>query len=236
MSGLSIQQLEALAALSTPTVANAIETFKLRLRNEGYINDTLKCRFPALGSMVGYAVTMKMHTDGPPPRGSTYPNRSDWWDTIALLPNPKIMVIQDADKYVGAGSLAGEVHGAIFKALGCIGIVTNGAVRDLDALDAMGLHTYSGYVSPSHAYAHIIDVGNPVEICGHKIKSGDLLHGDKHGIVNIPHDIAADIHIASLQILQHERRIIDYCSSPDFSLDVLREMVVAFNNINTGDI
>jgi regulator of RNase E activity RraA len=146
------------------------------------------------------------------------------------------MVIQDADKYIGVGSLAGEVHGAIFKALGCIGIVTNGAVRDLDALETLGLHVYSGYLSPSHAYAHIIDVGEPVELFDHMIRSGDLLHGDQHGIVNIPSKIAPDVHIAALSIIQHERRIIEFCSSKDFSIDKLREMVVAFKDLNTGDI
>jgi regulator of RNase E activity RraA len=145
------------------------------------------------------------------------------------------MVIQDADKYIGVGSLAGEVHGAIFKKLGCIGIVTNGAVRDLCALNAMEMHVYSGHLSPSHAYAHIIDVGAPVELFGHTIKSGDLLHGDRHGIVSIPLSIAADVHIAALKLLQHESRIIEFCNAPDFSIEKLREMVAAFNDINTGE-
>ncbi len=184
--------------------------------------------------MVGYAVTMRMRTDGPPPKGSTYPNRNDWWDMIASLPSPKIMVIKDDDKYVGVGSLAGEVHGAIFKALGCTGIVTNGAVRDLEALGKIGLHVYSGSLSPSHAYAHMIDVGEPVELFGHTIKSGDLLHGDQHGIVNIPHHIAPNVHLAALKILQHEREIVEFCTSPEFSIEKLREMVGAFNSLNTG--
>lgn len=230
------QQLEALATLSTPTVANAIESFKIRLRNEGYINNAALNQLPKAQPMVGYAVTIKMRTDGPPPKGSTYPNRSDWWDMIASLPSPKIMVIQDADKYIGVGSLAGEVHGAIFKALGCIGIVTNGAVRDLDALQAMNLHVYSGHLSPSHAYAHIIDVGEPVELFGHTIRSGDLLHGDRHGIVNIPHYIAENVHGAALKMLQHERRIIDFCSAENFSIGKLRELVSALNDLNTGEI
>lgn len=234
MNPLTAQQLEALAALSTPTVANAIETFKIRLRNEGFINNVIANRLPKLQPMVGYAVTMRMRTDGPPPKGSTYPNRSDWWDTIAALPNPKIMVIEDADKYVGVGSLAGEVHGAIFKRLGCIGIVTNGAVRDLDALEAMRLHVYSGHLSPSHAYAHIIDVGGPVELYGVRIQSGDLLHGDQHGIVTIPHGIAANVHIAALKILQHERKILEFCAAEDFSIEKLRELVIAMNDLNTG--
>ncbi len=236
MTQLTEQEMRALQSLDTPTVANAIETFRLRLRNEGYINSAAVNHFPRAKPMLGYAVTMKMHTDGPPHKGSTYPDRSDWWDTIASLPNPKVMVLQDADKYVGIGSLAGEIHASIFKALGCTGIVTNGAVRDLAALDASGLHVYSGHISPSHAYAHIISVGAPVELYGQTIHSGDLLHGDAHGIVIIPPEIAAAIPVAAATIREHERAIIDFCASPDFSVQRLREMVVAFNNINTGDI
>lgn len=232
---LSDAQFEALASLSTPTVANAIETFKVRLRTEGYANGTIINRLPKPLPMLGYAVTMKMRMDGPPTKGMSYPDRSDWWDTVASLPNPKVLVIQDEDKPAGIGSTAGEIHGAIFRALGCIGIVTNGAVRDLEALDAMHMHVFSGSLCPSHAYAHIVNIGMPVEIGGLTIESGDLLHGDRHGLVNIPRSIAPEIHIAALKILQHERNVIQLCTSPDFSIDKLRRTVATINKLNTGE-
>ncbi len=231
---LTAVELEALSKLTTPTVSNAIETFKIRLRDEGYINNEMICRLPKPKPMIGYAVTMKMRTDGPPSKGMAYPNRNDWWDMVAALPSPKILVIQDTNKHTGLGSVAGEVHGAIFKALGCVGIVTNGAVRDLEALEAMNMHIYSSSLSPSHAYAHIVEVGGPVELFGHTITSGDLLHGDQHGIVNVPLSIAARVPQAALQILQHEQRIIHFCSSPEFNIATLRELVENFTSANEG--
>lgn len=225
---LTSAELETLAALSTPTVCNAIEAFNIRLRNEGYMDGTIVNRLPKLQSMVGYAVTVQMRTDKPPVKGFSYPDRSDWWDLIASSPSPRIIVIQDTDKLPGAGSVTGEIHASIFKALGCIGIVTNGAVRDLDAIDAMQLYVYSGSVVPSHAYAHIIDIGMPVEIGNMTIENGELLHGDRHGIVKIPLKIASDLHAAALKILNRERSISRFCNSPEFSVQKLREMVTAW--------
>ncbi|MDE3017009.1 MAG: RraA family protein [Pseudomonadota bacterium] len=222
---LTSDQLAALAALSTPTVCNAIETFNVRLRNEGYMDGSIINRTPQLAPMVGYAVTVRMRTDKPPVKGFTYSDRNDWWDAIVELPHPRIIVIQDMDRIQGAGSVAGEIHAAIFKALGCVGIVTNGAVRDLDELEAMEMHTYSGGIVPSHAYAHIIDIGVPVEVGNMMIENGDLLHGDRHGIVNIPSEITPDIHVMALKILARERTVTNLCASPEFSIEKLRRLV-----------
>jgi len=222
---ITAAELEMLAALSTPAVCNAIETFNIRLRNEGYMDGSIMNRLPKLQPMIGYAVTVRMRTDKPPVKGFTYPDRNDWWDMIAASPGPKIIVIQDTDKLPGAGSVTGEVHASVFKALGCVGIVTNGAVRDLDALDAMKMHVYSGSVVPSHAYAHVVDIGVPVQIGNMTIENGELLHGDRHGIVKIPLAVAADIPAAALEILNRERGIVSFCASPEFSVEKLREMV-----------
>lgn len=222
---LSAAELEALVALSTPTVCNAIETFNIQLRNEGYVDGSIINRLPKLQPMVGYAVTVKMRTDKPPVRGFSYPDRNDWWDMIAASPAPRIIVIEDTDRRPGVGSVAGEIHASIFKALGGIGIVTNGAVRDLDALAGLDLHVYSGNVVPSHGYAHIVDIGMPVAIGNMSIETGDLLHGDRNGIAKIPLKIAADIHLAARTILNREREVTRFCGSAEFSIGELREMV-----------
>lgn len=228
MTTLTQKDIEILEAIDSPTVANVIETYNLRLRNEGYTDGTIKNRLPKLQSMVGYAFTMQMRTTKPPVKGLYYPDRSDWWDILAALPKPRILVIQNTDDNPMQGSVAGGVHGSIFKALGCIGIVTNGAVRDLPSLDAMHLYVYSGSVVPSHAYSHIIDVGVPINIGGLEIKNGDLLHGDVHGIVNIPHNIAHEIPDAAIKVMKHEREIQQFCNSDSFSIEKLRRMIQKF--------
>lgn len=233
-STITAGEVQSLAAFSTPTICNAIERFNLRLRNEGYMNGTLVNRRPKVQPMVGYAITVQMRAEKPPVKGFSYPDRNDWWDIIANSPSPKIIVIQDTDTQPGVGSVTGEVHAAIFKALGCVGIVTNGAVRDLDALEALNMHIYAGSVSPSHAYAHIADIGKPVVIGSMSVQTGDLLHGDQHGIVNIPSAIVQDIPKMAHAILEHEHSITDFCASSGFSIPALRGLVKAINEESVG--
>ena len=130
-SPLSPSELHALRLLDSCVVANAIETFHERLRNEGFANGSVHCLFPELAPMVGYAATLKVRGSAPPTTGGLYSDRTDWWDYILSLPFPRVIVVQDVATRVGLGSFLGEVHMNILKALGCIGAVTNGSVRDL---------------------------------------------------------------------------------------------------------
>lgn len=225
MPHLSETQLEQLKALTTPAVANAIESFNLRLRNEGYTDRAILSRYARNESMLGYAITAKMRTSAPPMRGTHYPDRNDWWSLLQEAHAPKVIVIEDIDRIPGSGSVCGGMHGTIFKALGCVGIITNGAVRDLTELEAQQLHVYSGSLSPSHAYAHIAEVNTPVEVGGLRISPGDLLHGDRHGIVSVPLSIASGIPARALEQREHERTIIDYCKTTGLSLEKLRQLV-----------
>src|SRR5215831_5417572 len=136
-SKLSNARLEALRQLDSCTVSNAIETFNLRLRNEGFADSSIRCIFPALPSMVGYAVTCRIRCSGPPPKGHSYLDRMDWWNHVQTVAEPRVVVIQDIDHNPGLGSFLGEVHISILKALKCVGAVTNGAVRDLAAVEAI---------------------------------------------------------------------------------------------------
>lgn len=225
----SSELLETLQRFSTPTISNAIETFKVRLRNEGYMDASIINRIAQNQSMIGYAITMRMRTDAPPMRGLYYSDRNDWWEKLGNFARPSIIVMEDMSENPGKGSVAGEIHAAIFKALGCIGIITNGAVRDLNELAALHMHIYSGSISPSHAYAHIVDIGTPVQMGGMAINNGDLLHGDGHGITKVPQDIAKDIPTVAESILRHEKAITGLCASSDFSIEKLRRLLTPVN-------
>ena len=113
----------------------------------------------------------------------------------------------------------------ILRALQCTGVVTNGSVRDIPAAEKAGFHFFAGSVSVSHAYVHIVEIGTPVEIAGLKVKSGDLLHGDLHGVQSIPLDIAPQIPAVAAKLGAREQEIISVCRSPDFSLEKLRAAV-----------
>jgi 4-hydroxy-4-methyl-2-oxoglutarate aldolase len=218
---LSATDLEKLSALDTCTVSNAIERLNVRLRNEGFISGTGRCRFPNLSPMLGYAATGRIRTGSPPMTHRCYHDRMDWWNYVASLPEPRVMVLQDVDPKPALGAFVGVVHAAIGLALRCVGCVTNGAVRDLPAVEALGFHLFAGSLAVSHSYAHIIEFGEPVDIGGLKIRPGDLVHGDRHGVLTIPAEIAAAIPVEAAKMLAEERELTEFCASPEFSLEEL---------------
>jgi 4-hydroxy-4-methyl-2-oxoglutarate aldolase len=213
--------LEKIRGLDTCSVANAIERLNVRLRNEGFSAGALRCHFPEFPPMLGYAVTGRIRSSSPPMTGRGYYDRMDFWSYVATVQEPRVIVLQDVDQVPGFGAFVGEVHTSIAMALKCVGCVTNGAVRDLPEVRALGFHLFSGSVAVSHAYSHLIDFGEPVEIGGLKIMSGDLIHGDCHGIQCIPLEAASEIPQEAARIQNAERELIEFCRSPQFSLDGL---------------
>jgi regulator of RNase E activity RraA len=218
-------QLEILRRLDACTLANAIETFHARLRNEGFTDNSVHCQFPQLPPLLGYAATVKVRGSAPPTAERDYPDRTDWWDYILSLPAPRVVVVQDVATKVGLGSLLGAVHVNILRAFDCAGAVTNGAVRDLPAAEKLGFQLFAGSVSVSHAYVHIVEFGTPVEIGGLKIHSGDLMHGDLHGVQTIPAAIAVKVPLAAAEIIAREQELIALCQSKDFSVEKLRAAI-----------
>jgi 4-hydroxy-4-methyl-2-oxoglutarate aldolase len=212
--------LARLRTYTTPTLANAIETFNVRPRTAGFTAGRIRCVFPELGPMVGYAVTATCRAAAaPPPEAQA--RRAALWRAIEAVPAPRIVVIQDLDEPAGVGAFWGEVQSTIHHALGCAGTVTNGGVRDLDEVRALGFHFFAGSVVVSHAYVHLVDVGGPVEIDGLPVRAGDLLHADQHGVLSIPHDVADRLDDAVEQVNRHEREVLDYCRRPDFTREGL---------------
>jgi len=222
---LTAEQLEALRQLDACTLANAIETFHERLRNEGFMDASVRCLFPRLQPMLGYAATIKIRGSAPPTADGFYPQRTDWWDYISSLPAPRVVVVHDISSRPGLGSLIGVVHMNILRTLHCVGVVTNGAVRNIPAAESAGFHYFAGSITVSHAYIHIVDIGQPVEVAGLKIKSGDLLHGDLHGVQSIPLDIADKVPAVAAKIAAHEQALVALCRSSEFTLEKLRTAV-----------
>lgn len=220
---ISKGDLEKISELDTCTVANAIERLNLRMRNEGFASGAVRCRFPDFKPMLGYAVTGRIRTSSPPISGRCYYDRIDFWRYLATLPAPRVIVFEDVDEEPGFAGLVGEVHASIALALDCAGYVTNGAVRDLAAVKALGFHMFSGSVAVSHAYAHIVEFGEPVEIGGLKISPGDLIHGDCQGVQMIPIEAAAQIPEEAANLLRRESQLTEFCRSPRFSLAGLEE-------------
>jgi regulator of RNase E activity RraA len=216
---------DAIRRFDTCTIANAIEHFRVRLRNEGFTRPGLRCVTGDSPRLLGYATTCRVRSADPPMSGNAYFDRTDWWETIGLFPVPRIAVIQDLDAAASGASTIGEVHAAILKAFHCEGLITNGAVRDIPGVSRMQFPMFASSASVSHSYMHIVDFGAPVEIFGLPVRSGDLLYADVHGVVSIPLDIAARIPEVASGIRAKEQEIIDLCQSPEFSLEKLLKAV-----------
>jgi 4-hydroxy-4-methyl-2-oxoglutarate aldolase len=215
--------IEALKKISSPSVANAIETFKVRPRNQGQMSSEIRALFPEMGPLVGYAVTAVIRAEPEPLEGhraSTY----GWWDYVLSIPAPRVIVVHDLDEPRGQGAQWGEVQANIHKALGCAGVVTDGSVRDLDEVRALGFQFAAAHISVSHAYVHMVDFGLPVKLGGLWVKPGDLVHADQHGVVTIPPDIAERIPEAVAKVEADERKIIDVCKSKDFTSQKLKDL------------
>ena len=214
--------LDELRGLSTCLATSAIESFNVRLPNAGFTDASVRCMFPEFPPVVGYAVTAHVRSAAPPLEGGKYYYwRTEWWQQILSVPAPRVVVIQDLDKPPGLGAFVGEVHANILKSLGCTALITNGAVRDLNETRAIGFQYFAGNISVSHAYAHLSSFGEPVEVGNLKIKPGELLLGDLHGVVSVPREIAAQVPQAARGILERRRHLIDICRVQGFSVEKL---------------
>ena len=222
---LSPEILDFLRRTDTCTVSNAIEHFNVRMRNEGFIHNVIRCMLPELAPVAGYAVTGRIRTTNPPIANLCYYHRTDWWRFVASIPSPKIIVIADVDGVPGTGALFGEIHARIASALRCVAYVTNGTVRDITGIAAAGFQCFAAGTSVSHAYAHIIDFGEPVDLGGLTISTGDLLHGDRHGVQKIPLEVADRLPGEVKHIIQREKELMRFCESPEFSLQTLEHIL-----------
>ena len=218
---LLAKELDALRKVSTPAICDAIDSFNVRPRNEGFMASGIRCIFPELGSMVGYAVTARIMTDEPPAEGHQV-SRLDWWDFLQGIPKPRVVVVQDLDRVV-RGTYWDQQTVHIHKALGCVGVVTDGGVRDLDVMQSLEVHAFAAHVLAARAHAHMVGFGIPVRVGALTVSPGDLLHGDKHGITIIPQSVAAEVASAAARLERQERQIIELCQSSDFTLDALKD-------------
>lgn len=218
MTILTEELLAALKAIDTPTVCNAIETFKVRGRIEGFFGMDIKCLFPEFGTMVGYAVTVKVD--------STTPDvaRDDevwkqWVRAMAAAPKPIVLVFQDVGPQPRKSAHMGEVMCTLATRLGCVGLVTDGGVRDMNEVHALGFQYFAAGVVASHGNPRLLEVNVPVTLDGVTVNPGDLLHGDVNGVTTIPLKIAAQIPAEVERVRNGEQELISWMKSEDFTVE-----------------
>ena len=217
---LTQEQLDFLKSVDSPTLSNAVEPFEVRDRCDGFIGGSIGPLFPDLGVMVGQALTVTM-TNAP---GPTAGRDGYWqmWDALEAAPKPAVLVIADASGQPTRCAFFGEVMATMATRLGAVGVVTNSGVRDLDEVHALGLHYFAPYPVVSHANFSITNVGGPVTLDGQHVRTGDILHGDKNGIVIIPAEILDKLPDEVNKVRERERATMDVIKSADFDLKAFR--------------
>jgi len=218
---LSPPELERLRGFPSPTIANAIETFQVRPRLSGVTDSLIRCLFPGLGAVVGYACTATIISSKPPPNPRRVSRRA-YWEYVRSFRGPRLSVVQDLSAVPG-GAYWGEVNSSLHKALGSQGVITNGTVRDLDEVARLGFHLFASGVQVSHGYAHLEDFDIPVKVFGMEVSPGDLIHADQHGAVIIPHEIAREVAKAARRVTLSEKPMLAACklANPIDELDRL---------------
>ena len=209
----SAQVLKKLARFDTPTICNVIELFHVRPQNTGFMDGRIRCNFPELPPMVGFAATAAFRSGAPPLGGDAYSSILDQVKSLADAPGPAVMVFQDLDD-PPVGATFGEVMCSVYRAFGAAGLITSGAGRDLLQVRALDFPVFTGSTICAHAYCHILHIGLPVRVGGLVVGQGDLLHGDANGVASIPLAIASEVADAAAEFVQAEKLVLDYVRGP----------------------
>ncbi|MEJ7839144.1 MAG: RraA family protein [Thermomicrobiales bacterium] len=213
-NSLTPELIAYLKSVDSPTLANAIEPFDVRDRTDGFIGGRIVCQFPELEFMVGRALTVTM-SNAP---GEVAGRDGYWrmWDALAAMDGPVVLAVQDVSGAPHRVAFAGEIMSTLAQKLGAVGMVTDGAFRDVAEVRALGFHYFMKYPVVSHSNFWIESVGEPIELDGQRVVTGDILHGDANGIVIVPEAVLAGIGDAVIKVRSSEQATMDYIRSADF--------------------
>lgn len=184
----SYGELLKLKRWNTPTIYNGWEAITKHDITTGFNREETRDYMPQMGPMIGYAVTVQIEP-GNPSHLQNNPNAwSEYRHYVASHPGPKIVVVQDLDAPRVIGAFWGEVNSNIHRALGCVGTITDGAIRDLDEMTNAGFKALARRLCVGHAYSTPVRWGCEVEVFGCTVRPGQLIHADKHGFIVIPEE------------------------------------------------
>lgn len=222
--------LNELRTYSTPLIYDAIERFGVRARNEGYTDIGIQPMFPSMTTVAGYACTGKVVGKLPPAQGERFIENDTVWKYVNESPRPSVMVVQDLDYPNLKGCPCGDLAAAILMALGCVGFITNGAVRDVNEIESMGFGIFASSAIVGHAYVRYLEIGVPVEIQSLTVNPGDLIHADRHGVMVIPREVPLeDLLKVARSFTDSEQAIRDFCRSPEFTIEKLLHRLADHN-------
>jgi regulator of RNase E activity RraA len=191
-------ELLELRRWNTPTVYNGWEQITAHdAARDGFNLEETTDFMPQMGAMVGYAVTVVCEPSNAAHKRATPQALAEYRRHVASAPGPKIVVVQDLDKPNFVGSFWGEVNANVHRALGCVGAITDGAIRDLDEMYYAGFKALAKRLCVGHAHSWPVRWNCEVEVFGRRVKPGQLIHADKHGFLVIPEEDEARLLEAS---------------------------------------
>lgn len=221
MAALSPAVLDKLRTFDTPTICNLVELFEVRPRHMGYMDGRIVAAFAHMGPIVGYAATATFRSASPPRSGDTYSGLDAQVEQFGELSGPPIVVFQDVDSPAAAATF-GEVMCSVYKGFGAVGLITSGAGRDLDQVEAINFPVWTNGTISAHGYNHTPQVHVPVHVGGMMLYPDDLLHADRNGVTTIPHDIAAEMADIGDAFIAAENVILEAVRDGSPTLDKLR--------------
>jgi 4-hydroxy-4-methyl-2-oxoglutarate aldolase len=217
-ASVSAEVMNLLRKYDTPTICNVVELFDLRSRTAGYMDGRIQACYPKLPPMVGFATTATFRSSAAPRTGDVYSGLAEQVASFAGLPQPTIVVFQDLDDPPAAATF-GEVMCSTYKAFGSAGLITSGAGRDLDQVEALNFPCFTAGTISAHGYCHIERINVPVRVGGVMIHPGDLLHGDRNGVTAIPNAIAETVAKACAEFVGAEAVVLDYLKAGKVTAD-----------------
>jgi regulator of RNase E activity RraA len=206
---LTREQLEELREFDVPTVWNALEGFKLRPNTAGFTWPGLFLRTPDKKPMIGYAVTAKV-SGYTPPTAEQKDMLFELFEDAYNMDMPSVVVMEDIDERP-IGSFWGEVQATTFKALGAVGTLTHGGVRDLKEVGELGFSFFSTDIMVARAESHLTERGGTVRVCGMEVSPGDLVFADIHGAITIPAEAAVQLADACRRVTKAELFVLEPC-------------------------
>jgi len=213
---ISRADLDLLRKYDTPTICNVVELYDHCSRTAFYMDKRIQACFPKMPPMVGYASTATFRSAFPPTSGNVYAGLDQQVAAFAEIPGPPIVVFQDLDTPVMSATF-GEIMCTTYKSFGAVGLITSGAARDLDQVEAIGFPCFADGAICAHGYCHILQVHVPVHVGGVQITPGQLLHGDRNGVTTIPNDKASEVAHACAEFVAAEQIVLDYLKSPNIN-------------------
>jgi 4-hydroxy-4-methyl-2-oxoglutarate aldolase len=211
-----------LRSVDSPTIANAVEQLGMRDRTVGFLSGHARCFFPEFGVTVGRAFTVTMtNVAGSPGDGARL---WDMWQTLESLPGPSLLVVKDLSGSPARVAYCGEVMATLALKLGAVGMVTDGGVRDLQEVEALGFQYFAPFPVVSHGNFEVVSVGDPVTLFGETIEPAAILHGDRNGVVVLPDCHFEDLREAVDVVRTSEARLVEHIRSDSSSVSSARSL------------